>query len=185
MSHRNLLLKALENYYTDYEGEKPFIAQTIEFIKNNPNCFERTNLNGHICGSIWIISPDGKKALLTHHKKLNRWFQLGGHSDGDGDTWNVALREAQEESGIEGLSFITRDIFDIDIHPIPENKKKNEPAHLHYDIRFLLQAPTEDFIISDESNDLKWVSSEELDKMYARGEIGSAMHRMHNNWISR
>lgn len=92
-------------------------------------------------GSAWLLNPDGTKVLLTHHKKLNRWLQFGGHSDGESNTWNVALREVTEESGIQNIQFVSSDIFDVDIHTIPENSKKNEPEHKHYDIRFFIKSP--------------------------------------------
>lgn len=185
MDQRDLLLTALKTYTTSFETERPFIQETIDFIQKNPNCFERGNLTGHVNGSAWVLSPDEKKVLLTHHKKLNRWLQLGGHSDGDPDTWNVALREATEESGIQGIQFVIKDIFDIDIHTIPENIKKKEPAHKHYDVRFLLKAPTENFVISDESNALKWVSAKELKSMSQNHEISEAMERMMQKWLNR
>lgn len=185
MDKRDLLLTALRSYKTDFESEKAFIQEMIDFIEQNPNCFERTNLKGHVNGSAWVLSPDERKVLLTHHKKLNRWLQLGGHSDGDPNTWNVALREATEESGIQGIEFVMKEIFDIDIHTIPENPKKNEPEHKHYDVRFLLKAPTEDFIVSEESNSLKWVDKQELTTMASKSEISAAMIRMMQKWQSR
>ena len=80
---------------------------------------------------------------------------------------------------------MTRQIFDIDIHTIPENLKKNEPEHKHYDVRFLLKAPTEDFVVSEESNSLKWVDEAGLAKMAAQDEISPAMQRMMQKWKSR
>ncbi len=185
MADRGLLLSALKTYKTDYASEQGFIQEMINFIENNPNCFERSNLSGHVNGSAWVLSPDEKKVLLTHHKKLNRWLQLGGHSDGGDNTWNVALREATEESGIQNIQFVMKEIFDIDIHTIPANAKKNEPEHKHYDVRFLLKAPTEKVVISDESNSLKWINATELSDMARKGEISAAMVRMTDKWLSR
>jgi len=182
MSHRTQLLKALNDYSSNYDSEKSFIKEVIDFVKDNEDCFERSNQKGHVNGSAWLISPDSKKTLLTHHKKLNRWLQLGGHSDGDNNILNVALKEAEEESGIADINPVKTEIFDIDVHDIPENKKKGEPKHKHYDIRFLLQAENEDFIISDESNDLKWVTLQELDEMAKNGEIDEAITRMQQKW---
>lgn len=105
---RDLLLSALRRYTPDDADEKRFLREITDFIKSNPHCFERTNQNGHVNGAAWVLSPDKQKVLLTHHKKLNRWFQPGGHSDGDPDTARVALREATEESGIPGIQFITK-----------------------------------------------------------------------------
>ena len=185
MSNRLLLLSALKKYKTEYKSEQPFVQEMIDFIEQNLDCFERSNLSGHITGSAWLLSPDEKKVLLTHHKKLNRWLQVGGHSDGESNTWNVALREATEESGIQGISFVIQNIFDIDIHTIPENTKKNEPEHKHYDVRFLLKAPTEKFNISEESNALKWVSAQELYTMGERKEISTSMLRMLHKYMEK
>jgi 8-oxo-dGTP pyrophosphatase MutT (NUDIX family) len=94
--------------------------------------------------------------LLTHHKKLGRWLQLGGHADGDSQVMRVASREAEEESGLKQLALVSREIFDIDVHLIPE--RGQEPAHYHYDVRFLFEADkNETLVVSEESNDLAWV----------------------------
>ena len=185
MPKRDLLLRALKKYKTSSEWEQKMLFEMIDFIQKNPNCFERSNLSGHITGSAWLLNPDERKVLLTHHKKLNRWLQLGGHSDGQNKTWDVALREASEESGIKNISFIIQEIFDIDIHIIPENTTKNEPEHKHYDVRFLMKSPTEDFIVSKESNSLKWVCAQKLFEMYQKKEISEAMLRMTKKWLAR
>ena len=179
MPHRQLLLNALKTYKTNIDDEQKMVQRMIDFIEKNVDCFERSNLAGHITGSAWLLSPDEKKVLLTHHKKLNRWLQVGGHSDGQNKTWDVALREATEESGIQNISFVIQEIFDVDIHTIPENKKKNEPEHLHYDVRFLLKAPSEDFIVSEESNALRWVSAQQLVSMDG---ISPSLFRMLKKW---
>lgn len=182
MTDKSLILTALKKYNTTFEDEVSFIQKTINFIKSTPNCFDRSHLEGHVTGSAWLLSPDGTKILLTHHKKLNRWLQFGGHSDGESNTWNVALREATEESGIQNIQFVSSDIFDVDVHTIPENSKKNEPEHIHYDIRFLLRAPTEMFTVSDESNLLKWFTFQELSVMAEKEEISLSMKRMMKKW---
>ena len=96
----------------------------------------------------------GERVLLAHHRKLGRWLQPGGHSDGDPDTLAVALREAREESGLE-VRALDNAIFDIDVHGIPACGC--EPAHLHFDVRFLVQAAHDRFRVSDESHALAWV----------------------------
>jgi 8-oxo-dGTP pyrophosphatase MutT (NUDIX family) len=123
------------------------------FITSNPGCFERAN-KGHITGSAWIVDTSGSQALLTHHRKLKKWLQVGGHADGDNDSARVALKEAQEETGIVDLEFATPSIFDISIHPIPSD------CTFHYDIRYLLRAPANaSYVVSEESLDLAWVES--------------------------
>jgi 8-oxo-dGTP pyrophosphatase MutT (NUDIX family) len=92
---------------------------------------------------------------------LNRWLQPGGHADGEENVLNVALREAQEETGLTHFKLLQDDIFDLDIHPIPA--RGNFPDHLHYDIRFLFEADiNEKIIVSDESHDVSWLALSQL-----------------------
>ena len=114
---------------------------------------------GHVTGSAWIVDQAGERTQLTHHRKLNMWIQLGGHSDGDPNSLNVALREANEESGLT-VNPVAESIFDLDIHLIPA--RKSEPAHYHYDVRYILVADSDAFTVSEESLDLAWVSPKEL-----------------------
>lgn len=156
--HRKSSIQQLMDYQVSrymFPEEQQTVQQFINFVQTQPHCFERSNV-GHITGSVWIVNKDFSKVLLTHHRKLKLWLQLGGHADGDTDIAAVALKEAQEESGIAEFTFLLPDIFDIDIHPIP-----NACAY-HYDVRFLLQAQSEDFIISNESLNLAWVALENL-----------------------
>ena len=168
---RNLLLQLLENHQPSTQEETLFKEQMIEFVEQNPDCFERSLLTGHITGSAWIVDKSRQFTLLTHHRKLDKWFQTGGHCDGDSDVMNVAMKEAVEETGLSDIQLISSNIFDIDIHEIPE--RKGVPAHLHYDVRFLLEADmNEPLIISSESSDLAWV---ELTKVSELNDSQSIM----------
>jgi len=159
--HRQDLLSKLERYSPEYEEEVKFRASFLSFIGTHPDCFERSLTEGHITGSAWIVNQRYDKALLTHHKKLDRWLQLGGHADGESDIIRVATKEAEEESGLKSLALTSTEIFDIDIHPIPA--RGQEPQHLHYDIRFLFTADEhETFYVSSESKNLSWVTLDEL-----------------------
>lgn len=110
---------------------------------------------GHLTASALLIAVDSGRVLLTHHHKLRRWLQLGGHCDGDANLAAVALREAEEESGLTDLS-IDPCIVDLDIHPIPA--RAGEPEHLHYDCRFLVYAATARTPSrNEESDDLRWL----------------------------
>jgi 8-oxo-dGTP pyrophosphatase MutT (NUDIX family) len=155
---RELLLKDLEQYRSLWclPEEHAALAQFIDFVTKNENCFERSHV-GHVTSSVWILNHAKTHVLLTHHKKLNMWIQLGGHNDGDSNCLRVALKEAQEESGIETLIVLKPEIFDIDIHPIP-----NKCAY-HYDVRYVLQAPQDaQYKVSEESHDLAWVPLHEI-----------------------
>jgi 8-oxo-dGTP pyrophosphatase MutT (NUDIX family) len=153
---RTHLLSKLQRHRGADEHEETMRRTIIAFVERHADCFDRTLLKGHITGSAFIVDPERTKTLLTHHHFLDKWLQLGGHSDGDSDTLAVALREAREESGLATLAAVDENIFDVDIHPIPE--RKNEPEHYHYDIRFLVEAdPGEPLQISSESKDLAWI----------------------------
>ena len=155
--HRNKLINLLSNY----GGEDVAKDTILKFVRENEDCFERTNTYGHITSSSWLLSNDLTKVLLTHHKKLDKWLQPGGHCDGDSDVPASALREAVEESGIESWSFLSEQIFDLDVHLIPA--RKQDPEHYHFDVRFAFRAiDSEDYIVSEESHDLAWVPLENI-----------------------
>jgi 8-oxo-dGTP pyrophosphatase MutT (NUDIX family) len=176
--HRSILLKMLENYHPIDQNEQSFKKQMIEFILSKPDCFERSLSIGHITASLWLLNKDHSKALLMHHAKLDKWFQLGGHCDGNSDVVTVAIKEAQEESGINSIEAVQPSIFDIDIHLIPENKK--EKAHYHYDVRFLLHVTSNENISqNNESKELRWIGKN-------RNELptnSESVVRMFNKWI--
>ena len=178
--HRKKLLVLLEHYREHYPEEADSADRFIDFIEHNADCFQRSLLTGHITGSALVVDRSGTRVLLTHHRKMNRWLQLGGHTDGEPDVLNAALREAEEESGLAGLKPLSEHIFDIDIHTIPAADR--EPAHLHYDVRFLIMAAgSEDYTVSEESRDLAWVS---IDKL-ADYTTEESMHRMARKWKKR
>ncbi len=136
-------------------------AETLELIRVQPECLLRTAMPGHLTGSAWIVSPDRSRTLLTLHRKLGRWLQLGGHADGEANLLNVALREAHEESGLSRVRVLDPELFDIDRHWIPPHK--GEPGHWHHDLRFVLEAdPSEPLVVSHESKALAWVAVAEV-----------------------
>jgi len=136
--------------------EAAMTADTIRFVEGHSDCLLRSCVPGHLTGSAWIVSPDRTRTLLTHHHKLDKWLQLGGHADGEEDLLGVALREAREESGLAHVRAVSPALFDVDRHWIPA--RKTDPGHYHYDLRFLLEAdPAAPLIISSESKDLAWV----------------------------
>jgi 8-oxo-dGTP pyrophosphatase MutT (NUDIX family) len=141
--------------------EAAMTLATIRFVEEDTDCLHRTCIPGHLTGSAWLVSPDRSRTLLTHHLKLDKWLQLGGHADGDPDLIAVALREAREESGLSRVYPVSPYIFDLDRHWIPA--RKTDPGHYHYDLRFLIEAdPQEAIVISNESKDLAWVEIERV-----------------------
>ena len=173
--HRSNLLHLLEDYRKRYPAEAHTVDRYVDFVAAHEDCFLRTCIPGHVTGSAWLLHPDKQAVLLTHHKKLNMWLQLGGHADGESNVLTAAQREAEEESGLS-VAPLASEIFDVDIHEIPA--RKHEPAHLHYDIRFALRAESANFTVSDESHDLAWALIAELERYTTETSI----MRMRTKW---
>lgn len=148
-----------------------------ELLHDPQDPFLRERLAGHFTAGVWLVSADGQRILMTHHRKLGRWLQLGGHADGDRDMANVALKEAQEESGLPGLSVDAESIFDLDRHWIPE--RKDVPGHWHYDVRYVVRAgEDENYVVGEESHDLAWRLITEVTH-----DPDESMSRMAKKWL--
>lgn len=171
-------LSALNLAVTPYEAETRVRMLALLDV---PECFHRHCLPGHFTGSALVVSHDGARALLHHHRFLDKWLQFGGHCDGEEDVLRVACREAEEESGIANLIVASEKPFDLDIHSIPANPKKGEPPHEHFDIRYVLIAPEDaEFIVSDESHDIRWFTPGEALAL----ELDFGLVRLVEKWIA-
>jgi 8-oxo-dGTP pyrophosphatase MutT (NUDIX family) len=161
------------------DTEAAHLAHVTAFCARHGNPFDRGIAEGHLTGSAFVRDPAGR-ILLTHHLRLDIWVQLGGHSDGERVAHEVAMREAQEESGLTDLAFdpalLLPDgaprLLDVDVHRIPA--RRDEPAHDHLDLRFLLRTQSPDAIVANpsETKALEWVTPAEA---LRRGDPG--MHR--------
>jgi 8-oxo-dGTP pyrophosphatase MutT (NUDIX family) len=168
------------NVYAQRWPEEADSQHFVAFLDLGAQGFVRENLEGHFTGSAWLVSADGERVLLTHHRKLGRWLQLGGHADGDMDLSRVALREAEEESGLDGLS-VEAEPFDLDRHRIPA--RGGEPEHWHYDVRYVVRAGADErFAVSEESHALAWRSIREMADDPGSDE---SLRRMAGKWLQR
>lgn len=175
---RTQLAAQLDDYFLRWPEEKPANAG-FSALLSDPDPFVRTRLEGHFTGSAWLVSADGRRTLLTHHRKLGRWLQPGGHADGDADLAQVALKEALEESGITGLRVEAAAIFDLDRHWIPA--RAEVPGHWHFDVRYVVQAvDSEDYVVGAESHDLAWRTIVEVAR-----DADQALRRMARKWLMR
>ncbi len=164
-----LLLQDLQRYESAWpQDDIDVLRRYRTFVESTPNCCERTHLAGHCTGSAMITCPRGEQVLLLFHPFLQRWLQPGGHADGSFDLLDVALREAEEETGLQELvpychQGNSRVPLDLDIHPIPA--RKSEPDHFHYDLRFLFLADPNAQLVP-ESPDLKlaWIPVDEVEQ---------------------
>lgn len=155
------LIEALGAYTPLNAKDKAFRDRMLDFVKTEADCFHRTLLKGHVTGSALIVDPKKEQVLLMFHTKLEKWLQPGGHADGNPNVLEVAIREAEEETGLSGFRVLKETPLDLDIHPIPA--RGHEPEHFHYDIRYLLEAdPDWELSHNSESKALKWVSISDL-----------------------
>ena len=179
--HRRPLLDALDAYARRHPAELATVERFRTFVAAHEDCFERGLADpGHVTGSAWIVSPEEDAVLLTHHRKLDLWIQLGGHADGHPDPLAVALREGLEESGLPSLLPVDAEVpFDLDIHVIPA--RRHEPEHEHFDVRYAFRAPQREIVVSDESHDLAWVPIPDL-PTYTRD---AGVLRMAEKWRAR
>jgi len=159
--NRTELLRQLRAHLASDAREFEMLKRITDFVKNNETCFDRNLRTGHLTGSAWVIDQDRSHTLLTQHARIGAWMQLGGHVEDDPDMLNAAWREAREESGLINVRPVSDHIFDVDVHEIPESTK--EPAHLHYDIRFLFEADRNaELTMTAESKSLRWIALDEI-----------------------
>ena len=170
----------LADYASRWPEEAGTVGRFVDLLDDPEDPFLRERLAGHFTASAWLVDRAGTRVLLTHHRKLDRWLQLGGHADGVRDFAKVALTEAEEESGLRDLS-VEAAIFDLDAHDIPEHK--GVPAHVHYDVRFVVRAEgSEDFVVSDESHALAW---REIAALIDDETMDPSVRRMAGKWVVR
>lgn len=178
-------IDALHHALRSYAGRWPSEAAAVDLFggllaEGGADPFTRGRLEGHFTASAWLVDRAGARVLLTHHRKLERWLQLGGHADGDRVLANVALREAEEESGLTGLR-VDAAIFDLDRHWIPE--RGDVPGHWHYDVRYVVHAgDNEAYVVSDESHDLAW---RDIAAIAEDADADESMRRMAGKWLAR
>jgi len=136
-ARREALLEALGAYRVESPHDEQTISRFRSFL-DRADSFRRDDPDGHVTASAVVARPFGDRILLVFHRKLDRWLQPGGHVEpDDSSVFDAAVREAREETGLEGFTAPFWDsILDLDVHPIPAFGL--EPAHVHYDVRFLL-----------------------------------------------
>lgn len=172
------LAAAFRRHAAAQPGQAAVVDAFIALLDDPVDPFRRERLAGHFTASAFLVDRRGERVLLTHHRKLGRWLQPGGHADGDRDLARVALREAEEESGLRDLR-VEPVVYDLDRHWIPEHR--GVPGHWHYDVRYVVRAEgAEDFVVSGESLALAW---RDVAAVAADADADPSLRRMARMWL--
>jgi 8-oxo-dGTP pyrophosphatase MutT (NUDIX family) len=180
------LSEELRGYRAADARERESVDRILRFLESSPAAFDRANPQGHVTGSAVVAREDGSAFLLVKHKKLARWLQPGGHCDpDDGGVLATALREAQEETGVEDLvpSLSGRPI-DVDVHPIPA--RGEEPPHLHYDVRYLVTSRAKTAAAAEEEVERAgWFTLDQALEMGVDESLARSLKKAKTNLITR
>ena len=131
----------------------------LDFVDAHDDALHRSCRSGHLTGSALVVDAAGERVVVMHHRKLDRWLQPGGHCDGYANLAAVALREATEETGMDGLLVLPVAV-DVDVHEVAP---PDDGPHLHLDVRYLVQAPPgAEPQGNHESNEVRWATLDEL-----------------------
>ncbi|MER6436300.1 MULTISPECIES: NUDIX hydrolase [unclassified Streptomyces] len=141
-----------------YEGQEDLRQVYLDHLSAHPDGMWKACTAGHVTASALVVDPEAGRVLLTLHRKLRMWLQMGGHCEpGDPTLTSAALREAGEESGIEGLTLLPGGPVRLDRHAIPA------PCNWHLDVQYAALAPAgSTAAISDESLDVRWFGYDEV-----------------------
>jgi 8-oxo-dGTP pyrophosphatase MutT (NUDIX family) len=160
------VLLTIKRHLISYGMERPQefdVERALAFLDREDQPLSRKNPRGHITCSGWVVTEDFQRVLLIKHRALGHWMQPGGHMETEEWPPETAIREAQEETGAQGLQVHPPGLFDVDVHTIPENKIRGEAQHTHYDLRYLLVASNETVMMNkEECEDAQWFAVDDI-----------------------
>lgn len=180
-----VLRDELRAYAPADSAEERHRAAMLALLESAGDPFSRAHFDpGHFTASLYIVD-DGGRLLLHHHRRLNRWLQMGGHVEPGESPDRAALREGHEESGLRDLALLGDGIFDLDVHGIPA--AKGEPDHDHFDVRYLARTSSPEAVRIDraESNDLAWVSLTRAAELMPGPESHRVIEKIARLWRDR
>lgn len=157
MPRRDHLRRLLEAHVPADAREEAHKSRILRLLETSEQPFSRTQYApGHVTASAFVLDPGRSELLLILHGKLHLWLQPGGHVDPeDPDVLGAARREVLEETGVALLEPVGSGLLDLDVHDIPA--RADQPAHAHFDVRFLFTTPSRDFRAGSDARDARWV----------------------------
>lgn len=160
------LYEEISAYVPVNEQETVDKETCMHWLETEPKALERESLSAHFTASAWVVSPDRKQVLMIYHNIYKSWSWMGGHADGESDLFAVAMREVQEESGLETLTPVTRQPVSLEVLHVPGHEKRGKyvPCHLHLNLTYLFEAnPAAPVRIKpDENSGVAWMDTEKL-----------------------
>ena len=162
------LIHDIENYIPVNEQEENDKEVMLDYMQKNSDYLTRENEVAHFTTSIWTINKERTKTLMVYHNIYDSWSWIGGHADGEEDLASVALRELKEETGVESVTLVCKEIFSLEILTVDGHMKKGKyvPSHLHFNVTYLAEADEDQMLIvnEDENKGVKWFSFEDAIK---------------------
>lgn len=178
------LKKQIENYVCYNEQEEKDKEMMLEYINKFEDVLTRENRMCHFTASNWIINKEKTKVLMIYHNIYNSWAWTGGHSDGDSNLLHVALKEAEEETGLKNIKTLSNDFFSIEILTVDSHIKKGKfiPSHLHLDCCFLLEADEKEElkIREDENSGVKWIDIDKAVEITNENKMKPIYQKLNN-----
>ncbi len=160
------LKEQIEKYIPFNEQEEKDKKIILSWLDSGEDIFTRKNKTAHLTASAWVINPEKTKVLMVYHNIYDSWAWMGGHADGETDLLAVAMREAKEESGIEDIKPLSKDILGLGVIAVSGHEKKGEyiSSHLHLDVVYLFEAPEDQALTvkPDENSGVAWIPFEEI-----------------------
>ena len=161
-----MLRQQIEAYVPYNEQEQSDRRLMLQAMDRFDDLLTRDNETQHFTASAWVVTPDRSKVLMIYHNIYQSWAWTGGHADGEADLLTVALREAQEESGLQTLQPVSPEIFSLEILGVDAHIKrgKHVSCHLHLNLTYLIEAPQEEplRIKPDENSGVAWIPAEQV-----------------------
>ena len=160
------LKNRIEKYRPYNEQEKSDRNVMLKYINDFDDVLTRNNEYGHFTASGWVVNNKRTKVLMVYHNIYKSWSWTGGHSDGDSNLLNVAIKELKEETGVKNVKPILDDIFSLEIICVNGHVKKEKyvSSHVHLNVSYFLEADENDAlkVKEDENSGVKWV---DIDKV--------------------